>query len=201
MDFLDIYTKLMVDNFKEDSWIIFQFQGINSWEKCFELHSKCQIDAFEKLGCVKTCGNDEGMVIGYFTKDIGADKLAQYMQDSIQTHGLIESCSDGLEILQRNILELSEIAKPDWYMKYLDNDSVYILQIIVVDKFSRGTGIFRKLITPILNKAEKENIPVVLQTHILEHVALYEHFGFKLIEEAVSDKLKLSCYNMMRYCP
>jgi hypothetical protein len=63
----------------------------------------------------------------------------------------------------------------------------------------RGTGVFRKLLTPVLEKAGQRHAPVVLQTHKFEHVAKYKHFGFELMEKVESDKIDLACYNMLKY--
>lgn len=200
MDSLDVNAKLMANGFKEDPRVIVQFQEIKNWQEFFELHCKATISTFEKLGCVTTYGNGEGLVIGYFTKDLDSDKLAQYSQENAN-YFIDNSSVHDLESLQKNSLEVAEIVKSDWYMKYIENDNVYVLQVIVVDKLLRGTGIFRKLIDPILDLAGKQNIPVVLQTHIRENIAKFEHFGFKLIESVSSDKLNLSCYNMMKLVP
>jgi len=197
MDSLDVFAKLMAEGFKEDPGVITQFEGIERGSELFELHCKYEIDAFDRLGCVTTYGNGKGLTIGYFTKDLSIDKLYHSLQDS--AHYLMENAStDELVALQENVVKVAEIVKPDWYMKYLENENVYVLQVIVLHESLRGTGVFRKLIAPILSSAEKQNVPVVLQTHSREHVTKYEHFGFKLIEEVVSDKLNFSCYNMMK---
>jgi predicted GNAT family N-acyltransferase len=197
MDFLDIYAKLMAEGFKDDPGILIQFQGMEHGAELFEINCKCEIEAFDKLGCVTTYGNGEGMAIGYFAKDVAADEIAQHLQDS--AHYLLESpYAHELSALQNNVATVAEIVKPDWYMKYTGNDNVFVLQVIVVQQSRRGTGVFRKLITPILDLTEQRDIPVVLQTHIYKNSVKFEHFGFQLMEEIRSDKVQLSCYNMMK---
>lgn len=46
--------------------------------------------------------------------------------------------------------------------------------------------------------AEQQSIPVVLQTYEYANIIKYEQFGFKLMEQATSDKIDLVCYNMLK---
>lgn len=119
------------------------------------------------------------MVLGYFTKD--EEHLAKYLQDA-SSYILENVSTDDLIAMQQNVIEVTKIVQPDWYKKFLNEKEVYILQVIVVQKSLRGTGVFRKLISPILKMAEQQSIPVVLQTYEYANIIKYEQFGFKLME-------------------
>jgi len=70
--------------------------------------------------------------------------------------------------------------------------------VVVVKENLRGTGIFRKLITPIIEKCEAENKVIALQTYNPDNLAKYQHFGFEIMEEKFSKDLNLTCYNLLR---
>jgi hypothetical protein len=91
---------------------------------------KCEIEAYDTLGCVTTYGDGQGMVIGYFTKDVSFEDIANALQ-ACSHHITSDATSDELTALQENALAVIEIVKTDWYMKYVENGSVYVLQVIV----------------------------------------------------------------------
>lgn len=69
---------------------------------------------------------------------------------------------------------------------------------IAVRKDLRGTGIFRKVISPVLSEAERRGIPVVLQAFEPDNVRKYEHMGFQCMETVPSETLDLTCYNLLK---
>ena len=48
------------------------------------------------------------------------------------------------------------------------------------------------LVTPVLDYADKVNIPVVLEIHNYDNVGFYEHFGFDLVKTIKSGSEKIS---------
>ena len=74
---------------------------------------------------------------------------------------------------------------------------VYVLQAIAVRRDCRGSGVFRALLTPILDAARQRETPVVLQTFKLDNLRKYEHMGFQLSKEVASDTIPLICYHMI----
>ncbi|TVQ07637.1 MAG: GNAT family N-acetyltransferase, partial [Balneolaceae bacterium] len=74
----------------------------------------------------------------------------------------------------------------------------YRVKVISIDKSLRGTGAFRKLITPAIEYADQEQIPMVLETHNPSNVGLYEHFGFKLVKTISSPETDVQQYCMIR---
>lgn len=195
---IEIYVNLMVECFKDDPGVMFQLQGIDDKHNFFALQCKCQIEAIAGLDGITTCGDGVGMVMGYFTEKAVLKRLNENLQ--ARASNLLEKTSTvELSKIQQNTALVLEIAKPDWYKKYIFDDEVYNLQAIMVRRDLRGTGVFRKLLTPVLGKARQRQAPVVLQTHKFEHVAKYEHFGFELMEKVESDKIDLVCYNLLKY--
>ena len=104
---------------------------------------------------------------------------------------------DTLAAIQKNAVEIAKIAQPDWYRSALGGRGVYVLQAIAVRRDCRGSGVFRALLTPILDAARQRETPVVLQTFKLDNLRKYEHMGFQLSKEVASDTIPLICYHMI----
>ncbi|MEG2533761.1 MAG: GNAT family N-acetyltransferase [Gordonibacter sp.] len=189
-------AQLVAESFVDDPATRVQFAGISGWREQFEAHCRCKIEAYEKLGCLTTHG-DDGLAIGYFTEDVSLEMLATALQDAAGPL-ISDTTAEDLARMQENVLNVAEIIDPLWYQRFTDKANVYVLQIIAVQKEKRGSGAFRKLIDPLLQAAGVRKAPVALQTDRQELVALYEHFGFELVEELCSQKVDLTCFNMLK---
>lgn len=75
----------------------------------------------------------------------------------------------------------------DWYLYNLS---------VVKDK--QGKGIASKLLKPMLKLLDKQNKGCYLETNKKENVSLYEHFGFKLMEEGMVPKSNVKHYAMRK---
>lgn len=83
-----------------------------------------------------------------------------------------------------------------WFKKYSKN--CYYISQIAVSKQSRGSGIFRKMITPVIEDCKRKNMDIVLETFTKSNVQMYEHFGFELVETHASDEVPFSDYYMIK---
>ncbi|MBN1693065.1 MAG: GNAT family N-acetyltransferase [Dehalococcoidales bacterium] len=76
---------------------------------------------------------------------------------------------------------------PHWY-----------LQMLGVDPQYQGQGFSSKLLKPIFARIDKEELPCFLETQAEKNVALYEHFGFKVIEEGIVPGTGITSWAMLR---
>lgn len=193
---LDLYAKLMADCFLKDPGIQTQLAGVSCTSEILEMQCRCQISAFLKLNGVSTFGRGEGIAMGYSTRD--QEQLYAYLAE--ESAFLREHVpQEVLATLQKNAGDVVKIVQDDWYEKFLGKREVYVLQAIAVRPSVRGTGVFRKLISPILRSGQELGIPVVLQTHNPANIAKYAHMGFVLKENISSDTVNLTCYNLVKY--
>ena len=197
MNKIDQYAKLLAEGFIDDPGVKIQLRGLKRSKELFELQCKGELEAFMQNGYVTVDDSGKGLLIGYSTKELSGEKLIECMQKS-SVYILQAITEVELERLQKNIVSVSEITQEDWYEKYLGKREVFVIQSIVIDKSSRGTGIFRKLLEPILKKYEEAHIPMVLQTHNPENVPQYEHIGFKVMEQASSPQIDLTCFCLLK---
>lgn len=75
----------------------------------------------------------------------------------------------------------------DWYLYNLS-----------VKKSAQGKGIAGKLLRPMLEFCDKENIVTYLETNKEINVSLYEHFGFELSKKELIPKSSVMHYAMVR---
>jgi len=107
----------------------------------------------------------------------------------------------GLKNMKRMLSNMQKVGKVlnlSWYKEHIKGRH-YRLKVIAVDKALRGSGAFRRLITPVLEYADQNQIPVVLETHNLSNVGLYEHFGFTLVKTITHPCTEIKQYCMIRY--
>jgi len=74
----------------------------------------------------------------------------------------------------------------------------WFLQAIGVDPQFQGRGYASKLLRPMLSRIDEENLPCYLETLETQTVRLYEHFGFKVIEESSVPSTSLTNWAMLR---
>ena len=75
----------------------------------------------------------------------------------------------------------------DWYLYNLS-----------VKRSAQGKGIASKLLKPMLEFCDNENIVTYLETNKESNVSLYEHFGFKLSKKELIPKSDVMHYAMVR---
>jgi len=69
---------------------------------------------------------------------------------------------------------------------------------IGVDPKFQGKGHGSTLIKAMLARADSEQLPCYLETHRKENVALWEHYGFKVIHETVIPATEITHWVMLR---
>jgi ribosomal protein S18 acetylase RimI-like enzyme len=57
--------------------------------------------------------------------------------------------------------------------------------LIAVSPDFQGKGYGSKLMRPLFARMDRERMPCYLETHTEKNVSLYQHYGFKLVEERV----------------
>jgi GNAT superfamily N-acetyltransferase len=74
----------------------------------------------------------------------------------------------------------------------------WYLQTLAVDPEYQGKGYASRLLKPMLARADREGMPCFLETQEEKNVALYEHFGFKVMEEGIIPGSDIKFWAMLR---
>ena len=193
---LKTYAELMKTRFMEDPGVIFQVKDLDRAELLIKAQFEGQIEAFMVENAVQVLADGKGLLIGYSTRELPEDRLMNVMQQSSQKL-LALANQEELQVLQDRAICQAQIIPQNWHTTHGEG-AVYHLLIIATDASAKGTGAFRELITPVLEKCAANKEPVVLETFNPDNLPIYEHFGFNLMESHTSDDMGLTCYCMMR---
>jgi len=74
----------------------------------------------------------------------------------------------------------------------------WYLQMVGVLPELQHKGYGSKLIKPLLSRAERENLPVYLETQLESNATLYEHYGFKVEDSSVIPGTKVRSWAMVK---
>jgi GNAT superfamily N-acetyltransferase len=79
------------------------------------------------------------------------------------------------------------MAGPHWY-----------LALLGVSPRCQGQGIGRALLTPVLQRADRDRLPCYLETFVSDNVPFYEHRGFRVIDAGVEPQSQVSFWALKR---
>jgi GNAT superfamily N-acetyltransferase len=72
------------------------------------------------------------------------------------------------------------------------------LALLAVNPAYQGKGYASALLKPMLHKLDEAHLPCYLETQNMKNVAMYQHFGFKLVHETVLPNTTFPMYCMLR---
>ena len=80
------------------------------------------------------------------------------------------------------------MAEPHWYV-----------MVVGVAPAFQGQGYGRALLQPLLDQADRDGVPVYLETAQPKNVSFYERLGFRVLEEAVEPSSGLTVWAFRRH--
>lgn len=191
-------AEVMADSFKEDPGSMAMMEGIKESEKLFMAHTLLHSSHALQTKSLSILDEDpRAFLIGY--DSIHENKLLErmlYMKIILKTITCLGV--KNMKKMVHNMQKVGKVLNLNWHKEHV-NGRHYRLKVIAVDKSLRGSGAFRRLITPMLAYADQNRIPVVLETHKLSNVGLYEHFGFTLVKTITHPSTEIKQYCMIRY--
>lgn len=81
--------------------------------------------------------------------------------------------------------------------KYVNENTCYLYSLAVLQE-ARGNGIGKKLLKALIEYLDQTEKGCYLETLKKENVALYEHYGFKLVEQVKVPNSDMTLYAMLR---
>lgn len=188
---IEALSELMTEGFINDPKNGYQLRDLE--RKYFILKTAVmnQLRGFMDDGDVYTLDNCRGLVIGYDSRKIDFDgfiKIITAMNDELMK----TMTEEEIQRIMSNSEDLAEVDNPFWFHGLYEE--YYHFMTIVIDKELKGSGAFRELISPLLEK----KIPIVLETHNESNVPIYEHFGFEVVQEFSNERVNFKQYCMVR---
>ncbi|MHA1480222.1 MAG: GNAT family N-acetyltransferase [Candidatus Thorarchaeota archaeon] len=77
-------------------------------------------------------------------------------------------------------------------------DKYLHLEMLAVEPKFQRMGYAKKLLEPIFEQLDSEELPCFLQTSIEKNVSLYQYFGFKVVEESTIPGTDVPFWDMLR---
>ena len=74
----------------------------------------------------------------------------------------------------------------------------WYLQMLGVDPAYQGKGFSSRLLKPMLERADREGLLCCLETQLEKNVPLYQHFGFRVVEEGLIPDSNVYSWAMVR---
>ena len=184
-------------SFLEDPMNKAQLEGVIQKEKLMRANARLAIKHASKINALHLLDNDPRAVMVAFDSANNNKMLEAWT--NIRTIGVTFFTLGIKETMKlfRNMKVLVKVLNFSWPKEFV-NGRHYRVKIISIDKSLRGTGAFRKLISPAIEYADRERIPMVLETHNPSNVGLYEHFGFELVKTISSADTGVQQYCMIR---
>lgn len=95
---------------------------------------------------------------------------------------------DGDEHLARaaGVLPAEALDRMHFYHEVLDarlpSDLAWYLGVLAVHPAHQGRGLGRRLMDPVRDRADRDGVPILLETAVEDNVGLYEYLGFELLD-------------------
>ena len=194
---VDAIATYMGKSFLEDPMNKAQMEGVTHKEKLMRANARLAIKHAAMINALHLLDNDpRAIMIAY---DSNNNNRILEAWTNIRTIGATFLTLGFKETMKlfRNMKVLVKVLNFSWPNEFV-NGRQYRVKIISIDKSLRGTGAFRRLITPAIEYAERQGIPMVLETHNPSNVGLYEHFGFELVKTISSPDTDVQQYCMIR---
>lgn len=194
---LDAIATQMGNSFAADPMFSAQMQGIRKREELLKAHARLSLKHSLKTGALHLLDNDPGAIMIAF--DSAKNSQLRETITLIKTLGvsfLILGYKDVKQFF-RNMKTLGKVLNFSWHKEFVKGRH-YRVKVISIDRSLRGTGAFRRLFAPAIEYADREGIPMVLETHNPSNVGLYQHFGFELVKTISSPETHVQQYCMIR---
>lgn len=191
-------ARLLVNCFINDPLNIIETKGIENKEIFLEKLFMNQLRIWEKIIDVVSLDDKfNSIIIGYEKENYKSFRILLLTLMS-NPRMLCDLGTKDVKIYSSNVKNVLKVINLKWQKEFIKGNYYYI-KIIAVANENRGKGVFRKLITPTLNYCKEHNIPIILESTNPDNIAIYEHFGFKLVKTIAIDGIDLSQYCFIKY--
>lgn len=189
-------AEFLTDRFWGLEFFSFLAEGLPNGRQNIARFALSELGLFFEIGDVFLYDEQmTGVLVG-----VPAERLTMFRQlrYSLKARKILKEIpKEEVSLLLERSKRLAHIHKgKPWYRKYIQN--VYYIAQLAVDREAKGTGVFRNLLTPVLQQCEKKGMDVVLETFTKANVPIYEHFGFQLVETHESPAVPFAEYCMIR---
>ena len=160
----------------------YQLDGISDKQGLTDAFTQARMKYWLQIGEVWVIGDNEGMLAGHYRRN--ENVLASILASLTSLINMRKTLSkEDRARLNSNLKGSAGAENFTWRKKMLKKQDYYYIEMSTIDRALKGSGAFRQLIEPIIDRMQHENIPLLLDTHDKCNVPIYQHFGFELVFE------------------
>ena len=189
---IDELADMMGESFLEELWTaeaLAPIDGPDADARKLEISRAIMRENFT-LGapyqCCYTTEDHAGCAGGYLKSDMG-----ERIWDDIENESMLNIVDNLLTLnetmrLREQMERMAPITVFDWEeaeAKAMGAADFIHFYALGVDRRRRGSGAFRRLMTPFFDYADEHGIPCFLETYSDRLEGLYAHFGFETLRE------------------
>ncbi len=173
------------------------YDGIGRPKELIALHSEIQLKfAIKQNGLYLLEDNPQALMVGFERKN--KSRLRElFMFLKIIRATLRFLSRKEVKILKKNLKAHKDLFSLTWPKEFVKGN-YFRIEVIAIAEELRGTGAFRRLLSPVIQSCENKGLPIVLETHDERNVKIYEHFGFEVAKVLEQDGVEIKGYCMIR---
>lgn len=179
-------STMMGDSFLEEQWTRHLLAPVanGSEERLRELSRALiyhdMMGGAAHLGCY-ALEDESAAAIGYLRSELGDMTWAEVEDRSGDQFASDTLTPEETQIIDQQVELMKPISVFDWEEELASGSDFIHFVCLAVDVNSRGSGAFRRLMTPFFDFADKRCIPCFLETYTSELEGLYAHVGFETV--------------------
>ncbi|MBD8497754.1 GNAT family N-acetyltransferase [Paenibacillus sp. CAU 1523] len=139
----------------------------------------------------------EGVMLVFYSEKFGSSKIAQLNYWRKIAFAILKSLPAckyiGVKGLFRGVSILRSMSSA--WLSMLEDRPYAHMDMLVVQKQYRGTGLVTKMIMPLIDECSSRDVACTLETQNPNNVPLYGRYGFELV-----DTIKMTDSELEQYC-
>ena len=177
----------------------YQLDGISDRRRLTDVFTQSRMKYWLRIGEVWVIGDNEGMLAGHYRSNENVIAAILPSLTLIRNVRKLLSKEDRVR-LDINLKNSVGAENFTWRKQVFKKQDYYYIEMIAINRELKGRGAFRRLIEPVITRAQHENMPVLLDTHDKDNVPIYQHFGFEVVHEHRSKRNPdLVQYSMVKH--
>lgn len=206
-ELINTLADMMGESFLEEMWtieLLSVIDGADASQRRLELSRAIMREEFAlgaPLQCCYALEDRCACAGAYLKSDLGErtwESIEEQAFRNFAKHALSEREAALLDAQASRMESISSTSWEEDVARELKASDFIHFYLLGVDKTRRGSGAFRRLVTPFFDYADAHGIPCFLETYSDKLESLYAHFGFETIREYRSPEFEVYERCMMR---
>jgi len=140
------------------------------------------LSVYADYDAVYTLPDRAGMICAYRASELGDVSVTDLEDKAMERLFADTLTASEKDVLATKMKDMEAITDLSWHAHHADGADYIHFVLIAVDPQKRGSGAFRRILTPFLEYADEHGLTCYLECYSEHLEQLYGHFGFTLVE-------------------